>query len=195
MRRWVPTLSAILVLTVLRCVAGTVTVTNGPPLHADGEVSTHTRLPSWSGQTRVLRLELALAATPSNNVEVAFGSDADGDGRLPAEETAVTVGWLNGRWFARSEDLRTLCTAEPTGGATNRILSLSIRLGPDATPQITVCTDANGASIILDGLDGILAAARPAEWNTVRLTTRGQDDRGETATIALLVDGTLLLLR
>ena len=42
---------------------------------------------------RRILLELALTATPSNDVEVAVGYDADQDGILAAEESGLTVGW------------------------------------------------------------------------------------------------------
>ncbi len=188
-------LLASLIAAATPCAAGSVTVTNGPPLHADGEVSAHARLPAWSGRERAFRLEIAHAAASSNNVEVAFGRDADGDGLLPAEEAALTVGWLAGRWFALSEDQRALHAAGAAGGETNRVLTLSVRLGPDLAPRWAACTDETGAAVVLEGFGGTLAAARPAEWDTARLTARGPDACGGAVKVSLIVDGTLLLLR
>ena len=45
---------------------------------------------------------LELEATPSNNVEVAIGHDADCDGHLSLDETALAVGYDCGEWFVRS---------------------------------------------------------------------------------------------
>ena len=42
-----------------------------------------------------------LLASPSNNVEVAFGTDADGDGVLDLWETDCVIGWDCGAWFVR----------------------------------------------------------------------------------------------
>jgi len=194
MSRFAIAFSVTLAAAALHCAADVVTVTNGPPLDADGEVTAHARLPAWNGRERLIRLELALATAGSNNVEAAFGRDADGDGRLPAEEAALTVGWLNGRWFALSEDRRTFRASAPAGGTASRTLSLSVRLGPDLAPRAAVCADETGAPIAIDRLDAVLSGARPAEWNTVRLTARGPDACGGAAAVTLLADGTLLLL-
>ena len=43
--------------------------------------------------------DLAFVGTPSNNVEVALGRDADGDGRLSFAETGVFVGWRRGNYY------------------------------------------------------------------------------------------------
>ena len=42
-------------------------------------------------------------ATPSNNVQIAFGKDTDADGDLAPEETQVTLGFDCGEWFVRDE--------------------------------------------------------------------------------------------
>ena len=43
--------------------------------------------------------ELAFLGTASNNVEIAFGTDADGDGALSLDEIGLSVGWNCGEWF------------------------------------------------------------------------------------------------
>ena len=39
------------------------------------------------------------SGTPSNNVEIALGRDADGDGELSFDEAAVRLGWDCGVFF------------------------------------------------------------------------------------------------
>ena len=46
--------------------------------------------------------KLDFNGTPSNNVEVAFGTDADGDRSLSLDETDVVIGWECGRYFHRA---------------------------------------------------------------------------------------------
>ena len=80
-----------LVSTVMQAVAQTV-----PPLMAPGfadtEVSTNVIVTAWTQNTRNFSVALSLDATPSNNVQVAFGFDADSDECLTGEETGLT--WL-----------------------------------------------------------------------------------------------------
>ncbi len=82
-----------------------VVVTNQPPPHAGWEASQDVPLPSREPDSRFFRAEVTFTTTSSNNVQMAFGSDLDNDGKLPAEETAATVGWDRGGWFILSGDL------------------------------------------------------------------------------------------
>ena len=67
---------------------------------ADTEVSTNIAFSAGTGMQRI-RLSLDMLASPSNNVEVAVGRDADNDGRLSLDEAAITVGYDCGVWFVR----------------------------------------------------------------------------------------------
>ncbi|MGN0844198.1 MAG: hypothetical protein ACI4QT_03145, partial [Kiritimatiellia bacterium] len=58
-----------------------------PPVHIDTESSTNCVLYAGNGATRTFAFTLAFVATPSNNVQIAFGHDANTDGVLSIEET------------------------------------------------------------------------------------------------------------
>ena len=60
---------------------------------------------------------LELQASPSNNVEVAIGCDANGDGHLSLDESGLTVGYDCGEWFVRSaeKDAVTSAVVSDTG--------------------------------------------------------------------------------
>ena len=60
--------------------------------HDDTEVVTNHSFTAIRSDSRVFSLTLELDATPSNNVEVAFGRDADGDGALSRFEATMRVG-------------------------------------------------------------------------------------------------------
>ena len=68
----------------------------------DTEVSTNFTFAVGEGSNRRLVFSLELAASPTNNVEVAIGCDEDEDGLLSLDETALTVGYDCGEWFVRS---------------------------------------------------------------------------------------------
>lgn len=69
--------------------------------YADTEVSTNFPVTVDFREMSRIEFTLALDASPSNAVEVAIGTDADGDGNLSVEETAYAFGLDCGTWFCR----------------------------------------------------------------------------------------------
>ena len=69
---------------------------------ADTEVSTNFAFSVGEGSNRRLVFSLELEASLTNNVEIAIGYDADENGLLSLDETALTVGYDCGEWFVRS---------------------------------------------------------------------------------------------
>ena len=72
-----------------------------PAVHADTETVTNVPFATALDAAGRLSFDLVCRATPSNNVEVAFGTDANGNGVLEPEETDRVVGWDCGSWFTR----------------------------------------------------------------------------------------------
>ena len=82
-----------------------VTVTPLPQSEfADTEVSTNIAFAVERPAMTRIEFTVALDATPTNNVEVAIGTDANGDGNLSVEEAAYVFGWDCGEWFERARD-------------------------------------------------------------------------------------------
>ena len=88
-----------------------------PSEYADTEASTNFVFAVGEGGGRRLVFSLELEAGTTNNVEVAIGCDADCDGRLSLDETALAVGYDCGEWFARSaaKDCVTISNAAVSG--------------------------------------------------------------------------------
>ena len=84
---------------------------------ADTEVSTNFTFAVGAVANRRLVFTLELQASPSNNVEVAIGCDANGDGHLSLDESGLTVGYDCGEWFVRSaeKDAVTSAVVSDTG--------------------------------------------------------------------------------
>ena len=78
---------------------------------ADTEVSTNVALSVGTARNRRLVFSVELQASPSNNVEVAMGCDADNDGRLSLAESALVVGYDCGEWFVRSAAKESISTS------------------------------------------------------------------------------------
>ena len=87
------------------------------PDYADTEVSTNFAFSVGEGQSRGIVFTVELQASPSNNVEVAIGVDADEDGHLSVDESELCVGYDCGTWFVRSssDDAVTTTDAADSG--------------------------------------------------------------------------------
>ena len=93
-----------------------------PSTFVDTESSLNVPLPDWPELGRRIKLTLSTQATPSNNVQIAFGKDLNGDEDLEPEETQIIVGVDRGEWFVRDERQnasRPLVTEDWTEGETS----------------------------------------------------------------------------
>ena len=85
------------------------TVSELPPSEfADTEVSTNIAFVVDRSMMTRIEFTVELDATPTNNVEVAIGTDGNGDGNLSVEESAYVFGYDCGSWFCRERDANTI---------------------------------------------------------------------------------------
>ena len=167
-----------------------------PAVHADTETVTNVPFTVLLDVAGCFSFDLVCHATPSNNVEVAFGRDADGNGILDVGEEDCIVGWDCGAWFVRKgADGEPLATVpeRPSDNGT-RMLSWRLRVGTDGMPS-RLDARADG-----DAVFGTLADTPPAwlhspSWNLFRLTGRGIDAPLESFSVAVTPDGTMFFVR
>ena len=167
-----------------------------PAVHADMEAVTNVPLTAVLDVAGCLSFDLVCHATPSNNVEVAFGRDTDGNGMLDVGEETCIVGWDCGAWFARKGADGEALTAVPERPSDDgvRTLSWRLRVGADGVPsRLDARTD--GATVF-----GTLADVPPAwlhspSWNLLRLTGRGIDAPLESFSVTVTPDGTMFFVR
>ena len=74
-----------------------------PSEYADTESRIDFAVTNWPGLGRHIKLWLSTVATPSNNVQIAFGRDANADGTLAPHEIQIVAGFDCGSWFVRDE--------------------------------------------------------------------------------------------
>ena len=143
-----------------------VEVTALPPAeYADAEVSTNFVFAVGEGGGRRLVFSVELPASPSNNVEVAIGRDADCNGRLSLDEAALAVGYDCGEWFVRSAAKDSVtCEAVPSSGAFRRTYEIRSR---NVDPS----------------------------WNLVKVTRRGQSAADFVVAFELVESGFALRLQ
>ena len=171
---------------------GTVAPPLPPPAFADTEVSAYHALAQ--GLPGGLRLRLEFCGTPSNNVEVALGTDANADGVLAFDETALVVGWDCGRYFV--ECMSTGERHEETSVGTNdsaRVFAWDCAAKRGRPKSLSVATEAGAAF-------EPLATALPdwlydGNWNLMRLTARGTDAQDECFTFETLQNGFRIRLK
>ncbi len=177
----------------LPAVGGTVALPDSPaPAFADLECVTNATIRASDLQrVRLFEGNVSLLATPSNMVEVAFGTASNGE-LSPGSET-FSVGWREGSWFIASVTNRVQSAA--LTNATSRSLSFQLRLTEDGEPhRLTIAaTDAADAF-------ASLAANPPGwmfsrDWNAVRLTIRGADDPVEAVSVKFNTDPWVLIMK
>ena len=123
-----------------------VTVEQLPPsAYADTEVSTNIAFVVERPAMTRSEFTVELDATPTNNVEVAIGTDADGDGDLSVEEAAYTFGYDCGSWFCRERDA-------------NKVENTSVDLQPQPRLSRTFVLKSRQLN---------------TAWDTVKVTRRG----------------------
>ena len=167
------------------------------PVFTDTEVSTNVTMTAWSENTRQFNVTLQFDATPSNNVQVAFGTDASADGNLSAEETSLTLGWDCGEWFIASDAVTNRFTAAPASSSTRKELTFSMSLGADGFLRTLELADGN-SSLTFSGLTSL--PVPPAwmyskDWSLLKVIARGTDAQNEQIVVRLSNNAVILLLR
>ena len=161
---------------------------------ADTEVSTNVPCALARNHAGVFRGALTFTATPSNNVVIAFGADADADGVLEADERDLVLGWDCGTWRLEDGASGTAWTAAAATDADLKELAWSVRLTGGDTPRRLTVTE-NGCPLFAElATDPPAWIYRPA-WDLFRVTARGTDARDERLSVSVLADSFILRLR
>ena len=138
-----------------------------PSAFVDTETSTNWVFDAGSELGREFLLRLILDASPSNNVTVSFGIDADGDGSLSPSEADLDVGWDCGAWFFRDRRDGTIEFA-PSGDG-RRTLEWRTTLDEDKKPKYAFAKDSGETVFALRATDGMFLNG----WNLLRVAARG----------------------
>ena len=188
-------LMAILCSLVLSVSARATTMSQLPlPTFADSGASTNIVFAA-SSMPSVVTFSLEFTPSPTNNVEIALGTDADGNGVLSAEEERLTIGWDCGSWFVRkgenADDEYSVATA--TDG-TVKVFSWRLTTMRGGVPSRLLAT-ADGTALFND-----LSTSPPrwlydTAWNLARVVVRGAGVEGSVAPVKVSVAGTVFYMR
>lgn len=175
--------------------AGTIAVPAAPEsAYADTESVTNAAVrTSLVQRARTFSGDIALYATPSNALEVAFGTSRNADGiLLPGDET-FSIGWEDGAWFIASTTNRIVSAAQE--GASRRSLSFSVRMSEEGTPTRFSVSGAG----LGEAFASLTNAPPPwlfsRDWDGVRVTANGVDATAEAVSIRLDNDPWLFIAR
>ena len=165
---------------------------------ADTEATTNCPFVLSDPNVRHLQLALDLAATSSNNVELAFGRDADADGVLSLGEISLAVGWDAGSWFVReglATGSRELAHWSAPAATEESAKSFRFSLDLRVDRPRSVVAEENGTPLVWNVPDELPGWMFSREWDTMRLAVRGVDAPNEVARARAKVDGTALIVK
>lgn len=141
---------------------------------ADTEVSTNMVINK--ADINYVDLKFTFCGTPTNDLEMAFGTDVNTNGVLDAEEVETRFGWRGGRYFIENALTCESFDSDAIAGSQNLSveLHLDIRSSPQQVRRIAV------SGVNASAFAGILSGRPPAwlwrrEWNMMRMTRRGTE--------------------
>ena len=159
--------------------------------HVDTETVTNLPFAAWQEHVGKFKFSLICRTTATNNVQFAFGRDADEDGILSLEESDLVVGWDCGKWFVQGGyDAERIETAVGTGDG--QTLAWTVRLSPRTAVPVSVMATVDGAPVF-GGVDAGMFYRK--NWNMFRLTGRGLTDSAELPVVQILPDSLTILMR
>ena len=142
--------------------------------HLDTEVVTNLAISAAVQGSREYAFELSFSGTASNNVEIAFGADADGDGELSFDEIGLSVGWDCGEWFVMNAETDERVSVEAADGAHSLVGMIRLR----TNGRVREISFGDGPATLFPALQSAaLGWTFPVEWNMVRLVGRGENVR------------------
>ena len=159
---------------------------------ADTEVATNCPLRFARNPVEDVRFSLAFAGCESNNVEVAFGCDANENGTLEIGERAFSVAWDCGVWRMRNlGDAGYVCAAAVTN--VDRRLDFALHVSA-ARAKVLSCLE-NGQPQDWELPEPLPSWMFDPGWNMFRLAVRGVEGRFDSLNVSVTVDGTRLIFR
>lgn len=149
-----------------------------PPMpispYADTEVATNIAFNTHRSDVKELELKFTLECTSSNCIQVAFGTDADGDGKLSFTETETVYGWRNGRYFAEdvASGFRYEHPVETQGVSGTKVFTINMETTREYLPK-TFSAQVDGSAVLTNLTSNVPAWLYRSNWNLMCITRRG----------------------
>ncbi len=162
-----------------------------PVAHDDTETVTNVPFAAWQDCVGKFKFSLTCRTTPTNNVQVAFGTDANGDGVLSLAESDLVAGWDCGAWFVQ-EGFDGGRMESSAGSGALRTLAFTVSLNARTSAPVSVTATVDGASAFTGLAPSIFYRRR---WNMMRLTGRGLDSSSESPEVRVVPGSLSVFLR
>ena len=179
-------------LGVLMLAAATVVTPPAPDGAADGEASTNVVL-SLRPDGNLFRLTFDVEATPSNNVEIAFGADRNADGDLATAETEFLIGWRGDRWVAFDTAGERVAEERSTGGLTEFLWTVRLRKETDEPRALEASLD--GAAAFAAWASNPPRCLFNPAWTHAKVYARGESPATGRIALQRLNQGLALRIR
>lgn len=161
--------------------------------HADTEATTN--CPFDFGQPGVgnFMFDMSFVGTVSNNVQLAFGRDADGDGVLSGGEAGMMFAWDCGEWRLCCPSNGEAYVSAPR--TTNEVKRVRWDLRLRHRHPRCLMVDEGGECLFAELADSPAEWLYAGAWNILRLTVRGVDAPDEDVRVSLNVKGYVIKVR
>ena len=144
------------------------------------EVSTNISLVTSRKDVYRFGVAMDFVGTASNCVQMAFGTDANGDGDLEPGETDLMVGWRVGSCFLEDSASGTRHNeVAAMNSAPMRRFVLHVELDASRTPRSAYASDNMGTHYFADVLATHPVWLFNTGWNLCKVTRRGMDEPQE----------------
>ena len=140
---------------------------------ADTEVSTNIVLHASRTDTREFGIHIQLDGTQTNDLEVAFGRDANTNGVLEVDEVETVYGWRAGRYFVENVRAWERIETEAATNALCGVVDVQLRNDAQTAPRRFTATCGGVAAFPELATMPLPAWLFREEWDMVRVTRRG----------------------
>ena len=165
------------------------------PSFVDGEVSRCYPFDQSGLGSIWIDLSASFVGTASNNLEIAFGQDANRDGELSLRETDLILGWSCGHYFL--ERFKASEAYEETNTVTNEIArSLGWNSRVRRNGQILSLSLTNECGVAFtDVLSSPPSWIYDTRWDRMRITARGAGARDSLVCLVLFSQGSAIVIQ
>ena len=148
------------------------------PMSAEGffdiEVSTNIVFSGSRYAVKELSFQFMFDGAASNNVQIAFGRDGNGDGMLSASETEAVYGWRRGRYFAEGYVSGERFEEPAAAVSVSQTFSVKMRISRNVRARdFNALSD--GAGVLEEVSRTVPDWLYRPEWNLMCITRRGAD--------------------
>lgn len=140
------------------------------------EVSTNVPFNVSRNDTKTFTVEMEQNGGVSNNVQVAFGQDLDGDGDLAPDESDLVLGWRRGSCFIEDVEGEVRRFADSTEGVSRVSLEMTVKTDGVFRPRRAAFTNELGECFSDLGVPEYLFKTN---WNLLKVTRRGVEAADE----------------